>query len=86
MNNQRITLTARQLRDALTLIGEDKIGDDDDAEITIKHLDIWIDRETNEPQPAGLYAYLEDYPEFGLYGPLGEDSPTTLPPALPETV
>lgn len=86
MNKQLITLTAKQLRDALVLVGEAVKGADDDTEITIKHLDAWIDGETKEPQPAGLYAFLEEYPEHGLYGPLGVDPETDLPPALPETV
>ena len=72
---QTITLTGAQLLDALSLItGDSKrrhLGtDEEETEITIEHMKAWHDKEDGK-QPAGLYAYLTEYPEEGLYGPLG---------------
>jgi hypothetical protein len=74
-HKQQLTISGAQLLDALTLItGDSKRrhlgGDEEETEITIEHMKAWRDKEDG-PQPAGLYAYLTEYPEEGLYGPLG---------------
>jgi hypothetical protein len=68
-----ITLTARQLRDALDFANPD--GPEDlaqmDTEVTIVQREAWVSGE-GEKMLAGLYAYITDYPEEGVCGPLGQ--------------
>lgn len=68
-----MTLSAKQLRDALKFCNPDEGGSDQmETEVT------FFFREENEisnegdPMPRGVYCYLSEYPEEGCYGPLGE--------------
>ncbi len=63
-----ITLTGLQLKEAIDLVDHDL-----ETEITITKMEAWKDYETGEMQPPGYYVSYEEYPEFGLYGPLGMD-------------
>lgn len=65
----KLTLTGKQLREAATLLSEGEDGDEE--EVTIKRMVAWKDQESGEDQPAGFYAFYEERPDEGLYGPLG---------------
>lgn len=72
-----ISLTGKQLLDALSLITGDALrrdltADELETEIDINNMDPWRDPESGEEQPAGLYASLTWDPQEGLYGPLGD--------------
>ena len=62
-----LTLTGAQLWDAYYSV----CGCEADGTVGFVHREEWIDKETGEKQPAGIYAYDTEYPEEGLYGPLG---------------
>lgn len=68
-NKSKITLTGFQLKAALDLV-----GDDLETEITLREMGEWFDIEEGN-QPAGIYAEYDEYPEFGLYGPLEKIKP-----------
>jgi hypothetical protein len=75
-NIKSITLSGKQLLDALSMIigspsRADLTPEELETEINITKMEAWHDKEEGE-QPAGLYASLEEYPEEGLYGPLGD--------------
>lgn len=57
----KVNLTGHQLRYLLDLADHQ-----DDCEITIWQMDEWIDPETKEVCPAGLYASYTDYLDEGL--------------------
>ena len=74
-STKSITLSGKQLLDALSIIigspsRADLTPEELETEISITRMAAWNDKEGGE-QPAGLYASLEEYPEEGLYGPLG---------------
>lgn len=74
-----ITMSAKQLREALEFANPDGPEDEDqqETELTffVRHTDeISNDSETLD---AGLYCYLTEYPEEGCYGPLGDDARQT---------
>lgn len=60
-------ITAGQMRDALSLAGDDE--DSHETELVLSRLPARVS-EDGEPMEAGLYAWLADYPEEGCYGPL----------------
>lgn len=66
-----VTLTGRQLRDALELAAPDS-GDAEqlDTELTIVWREAWTSNE-GDKMPEGYYAYYAEYPEEGSFGPLG---------------
>lgn len=61
-----ITLTGKQLRNAIEFVNPDGVGDLDqlECEVTIRHFNDAIDGD-GEPMPSGIYAYLAEYPEEG---------------------
>lgn len=72
-----ITLSGKQLMDALSLIrgggpARELTPDELETEIDIQNMKAWHDKEEGREMPAGLYANLSEYPEEGLYGPLGD--------------
>jgi hypothetical protein len=72
-----ISLTGKQLLDALSLITGDALrrdltADELETEIDIAHREPWHDKESGEDQPSGLYANLTEDRQEGLYGPLGD--------------
>lgn len=76
ITTNKITLTGKQLIDALSLITgggalRNLTIEELETEIDIQHMDEWRDDEVGL-NPAGLYANLSEYPEEGVYGPLGD--------------
>lgn len=61
-----ITLTGKQLRNALEFVNPDGVSDLDqlECEVTIRHFPDAIDGD-GEAMPSGIYAYLAEYPEEG---------------------
>jgi hypothetical protein len=75
MHKHKITLTAGQISDLVGFLGD--AIDSPDTEITIEEFpNEWFDPETQAKQPAGLYAHFTEYPEEGVYGPLGVNNST----------
>lgn len=68
-----ITLSGKDLIELLDFISPDRESDPDQlgCEVTIIHKAEPFVSTDGEDHPAGLYAYLAEYPEEGLYGPLG---------------
>lgn len=64
---KRVTLNARQLRQALYLVNPDGLADEDQlaTEVTIGPMPAMGEGE--DAQPAGLNAWLTEYPEEGCY-------------------
>lgn len=62
-----ITITARQLREALELANPDGPDDEDqlDTEVTITKRDAFVS-DDGDPMPAGLYMHYTDCPEEGV--------------------
>ena len=73
-----LTLSARQLREALEFVNPDGAEDADqvEAEVTITQRAAFTSTD-GDSMPAGLYVHLTEYPEEGVYGPLGVDLPQT---------
>ncbi len=71
-----LTLNAKQLREALEFVNPDGPEDQDqvEAEVTITQRAAFTSTD-GEEMPAGLYVHLTDYPDEGVYGPLGVDLP-----------
>ena len=71
-----LTLTAKQLREALEFANPDGPDDVDQAEteVTITRRAAFTSTEGDD-MPAGLYVHLTEYPEEGVYGPLGVELP-----------
>lgn len=69
-----IDLTAAQLREALDFINPDGPDDKDQMtdSVTIRWYEGWIYQ--GQVFPSGYYALSTEYPEEGVYGPLGEAS------------
>lgn len=67
-----ITLTAKQLREALEFANPDGAEDAEQAEteVTITRRAAFKTTDGDD-MPAGLYVHLTEYPEEGVYGPLG---------------
>lgn len=57
----RVSLTGYQIKHLLDLADQD-----DDCELSVGQCDEWIDPDTKEMNPAGLYAWYTDYPDEGL--------------------
>lgn len=70
-----ITMSGTQLREALEFVNPDGPSDVDQAEteVTITEREAFTSSE-GEAMPAGLYVHLAEYPEEGVYGPLGIES------------
>ena len=70
---RQITLSAMELRDALGFVNPDGPDDADQAssQVTITQREAFTS-DDGEAMPAGLYAHLTEYPEEGVYGPLGD--------------
>lgn len=71
-----LTLSAKQLREALEFANPDGPGDADqvEAEVTITRRAAFTSTDGDD-MPAGLYVHLAEYPEEGVYGPLGVELP-----------
>lgn len=69
-----MTLSAKQLREALELCAPDD-GDLDQLETEVTFFFREKDEisDEGEPMPRGWYCYLSEYPEDGCYGPLGAE-------------
>ena len=69
-----IILNVKQLRDALDYANPDgpEATDQLDTEISIDFFPERISVE-GKPMPAGFYAWLTEYPDEGVYGPLGDN-------------
>lgn len=67
-----VTLNAKQIRDLLNYVNPDGPEYEDQMETDVS-ID-WMESRTSEegePMSAGYYAWLTEYPEEGVYGPLG---------------
>ena len=73
-----ITLNAKQMREVLTFVNpsgsdvnDETVAFELETPVTIEYMP---ERTSNEGEnmPAGLYAYLTEYPEEGVHGPLEE--------------
>lgn len=71
-----ITLTAKQMREALEFANPDGEEDAEQAEteVTITRRAAFKSTDGDD-MPAGLYVHLKEYPDEGVYGPLGVDLP-----------
>ena len=70
-----ITLTAKQLREALEFVNPDESDADQlETEVTITQREAFTSTDGDD-MPAGLYVHLTEYPEEGVHGPLGVDLP-----------
>ena len=71
-----ISLTANQLREVLEFANPDGADDLDQSgtEVTITQRAAFTSTD-GDAMPAGLYVHLTEYPEEGVYGPLGVDLP-----------
>ena len=71
-----LTLSAKQLREALEFANPDGAADLDqvETEVTITQRAAFTSTE-GDAMPAGLYVHLTEYPDEGVYGPLGVDLP-----------
>lgn len=74
-----ITMTGKQLREALEFVNPDGADDVDQAEseVTITKREAFTSSE-GEAMPAGLNVHLAEYPEEGALGPLSVDAPHTV--------
>lgn len=70
-----VTLSGNALKEMLSLIAPDGSEDQLEAEIILVEKDAFISTD-NESMPAGLYVCLADYPDEGLYGPIGQEITT----------
>lgn len=72
MATERLVLNGHQLKDLLEFINPD--GEDNleqlDTEVAIMYRESFQEQDEGHVMPAGHYAYLVEYPEEGLYGPL----------------
>ncbi|MGU5889752.1 hypothetical protein [Aeromonas hydrophila] len=68
-----ITLSGKDLIELLDFISPDRESDPDQlgCEVTILHKAEPFVSTDGEAHPAGLYAYLTEYPDEGIYGPIG---------------
>ena len=69
------TLSGKDLVELLDFISPDREQEPEqlESEITIFQKLEAFKSTDGEDHPAGLYAYLTEYPEDGLYGPIGCD-------------
>lgn len=67
-----ITLSGKQLLDLLDFVSPDRDFDSDqlDCEITLIDKIESFTSTDGEFHDAGVYAYLTEYPEEGIYGPI----------------
>lgn len=69
-----LTLSLTQMLEALEFAAVDELSDEEkeDTELTffLKEDDFISD--DNEPMSKGIYCYMTEYPEEGIYGPLGK--------------
>ncbi|WP_429169353.1 hypothetical protein [Aeromonas hydrophila] len=79
------TLSGKDLLELLDFVSPDREQDPDqlECEVTLFHRDSAFTSTDGEDHPAGLYAYLTEYPEEGIFGPVGgpashEETDTTL--------
>ncbi|WCH25235.1 hypothetical protein [Aeromonas salmonicida] len=68
-----ITLSGKDLVELLDFMSPDREQDPEqlEAEVSIIKLDKLFADGVGDVRPPGVYAYLTEYPEEGLYGPLG---------------
>lgn len=67
------TMTGKQLEELLDFLAPDRSEEQMESSVTIiKRHDAFTSTD-GEFMAAGLYAYLTEYPEEGLFGPLGAD-------------
>ena len=71
-----LTLTAKQLREALMFVNPDGAEDANqvETEVTITRRMAFTSTDGDD-MPAGLYVHLTEYPNEGVFGPLGVDLP-----------
>lgn len=69
-----ITLSGRGLLELLDFISPDREQDPErlEAEVSIFKMDKRFADGVGDVREPGVYAYLTEYPEEGVYGPLGD--------------
>lgn len=67
------TLSGKDLLELLDFVSPDREQDPDqlECEVTIFHRAGPFTSTDDEEHPAGLYAFLTEYPEEGIFGPIG---------------
>lgn len=68
-----ITFNGKDLIELLDFISPDRESNPEqlDTEVVVIKMDNTFASGEGDIRPPGLYAYLAEYPEDGLYGPLG---------------
>ncbi|ELB2792424.1 hypothetical protein QMX34_003012 [Aeromonas hydrophila] len=68
-----ITLSGKDLVELLDYICPDRENDPEqlEAEVSVIKMDKAFASGEGDIRPSGVYAYLTEYPDEGLYGPLG---------------
>ncbi|VUF54090.1 hypothetical protein [Escherichia phage Fraca] len=68
-----ITLSGKDLMELLDYISPDRESDPEqlETEVSVIKMDKTFASSEGDIRPAGVYAYLTEYPEEGLYGPIG---------------
>lgn len=69
----KMTLSGKQLIDVLDFLCPDRDTDEEQTENEVTFIEEKEDfvSTCGENMKAGVYVYLTDYPEEGLYGPVG---------------
>jgi hypothetical protein len=70
-----VTLSGKALKEILSYIAPDDTEEQLESEVTLVEKDAFISTDSEE-MPAGLYVCLAEYPEEGLYGPIGQEVTT----------
>lgn len=70
-----ITLSGKDLIELLDFISPDREQDPEqlETEVCVIQIDETFASGEGDIRPPGVYAYLTEYPDEGLYGPLGSD-------------
>ena len=70
----KMTLSGKQLIDVLDFLCPDRDTDKEQTESEVTFIEKEEDfiSTDGENMKSGVYVYLTDYPEEGLYGPVGE--------------
>lgn len=70
------TLSGKDLLELLDFVSPDREQDPDqlECEVTLFHRASAFTSTDGEDHPAGLYAYLTEYPEEGIFGPIGSSA------------
>lgn len=75
------TLSGKDLLELLDFVSPDREQDPDqlECEVTLFHRGSAFTSTDGEVHPAGLYAYLTEYPEEGIFGPIGSSASAPNP-------